>query len=290
MEADLKIVAGISGTEVDQNLITYLNFLAAKIPITEISHLHVIKMLYNFGEINKIVKEDLQFMANRFKEERLAPLLKSYDNVAGLSASVLFGKVVPNFEETLVAKNASTIALGRKEKGSSTLAKNIIRKLDCNTLIVPANSELRFKNILVAVDLSEHSGKLLEYAIAIQKNAPEKVSIICLHAYELIDVPAYNLLHTKDRLRRDTRATVQEAFDKFINKYQTAASNIDTVLIEETNNWPSQYILKYINDPNNAVDFVIMGTQGHTRIAALLGSTVEKIISKNNKCPMLIIK
>lgn len=289
MEADLKIIAGISGTEGDQKLVAYLNFLAAKIPITEISHLHVIKMLYNFGEINKIVKEDLQFMANRFKEERLAPLLKSYSNVAGLSALVLFGKVVPNFEETLVAKNASTIVLGKKEKGSSTLAKNIIRKLDCKTLIVPANTEHRFKNILVAVDLSDHSGKLLEYAIAIQKNAPEKVSLICLHAYELLDIPAYNLLRSKDRLRRDTRATVQEAFDNFINKHQTAESNINTVLIEETNSWPSQYILQYINDENNAIDFVIMGTQGHTRIAALLGSTAEKVISKNDKCPMLII-
>ncbi|MCW5515571.1 universal stress protein [Muriicola sp. Z0-33] len=290
MDTQLKVIAGISGTDVDQKLIAYLNFLAEKIPISEITHLHVIKMLYNFGDINKIVKEDLQYMADRFKEERLGPILRSYDKVAGLSASVLFGKVVPRFEETLAAKKASTIALGKKAKGSSNLAKNIIRKLDCNTLIVPSNSEHRFKNILVTVDLSEHSGKLLEKAIDIQKSAPNRVSITCLHAFEVIDIPAYTLLHTKERVRRDTRATVQEAFDKFIDKYQTNDSRIETVLIEETNNWPSQYILNYINDENNAVDFVIMGTQGHTRIAALLGSTVEKVISRNNKCPMLIIK
>lgn len=290
MATSFKIIVGISGTERDQKLIAYLNFLARIISISSLTHLHVIKMLYNFSDINKIVKEDLQFMANRFKEERLTPLLKGYNDVTTLSAKVLFGKVVSRFEATLTEEKATTIALGKKDKGSCALAKNIIRKLDCNTLIVPLHSHHKLNKILVPVDLSEHSGKLLEHAIAIQKQSPEKVTIICLHAYELIDIPAYTMLHTKERLKRDTKATVQEAFDNFIKKHQTTESSIKTVLIEETNSWPSQYILKYINDEDNAIDFVIMGTQGHTRIAALLGSTVEKVISNNDKCPMLIIK
>jgi nucleotide-binding universal stress UspA family protein len=229
-------------------------------------------------------------MANRFKEEKIAPLLKNYKEQIILKSKVLMGKVVPRFEETLAAEEAAIIALGKKEKGSCTLAKNIIRKLACNTLIVPSKSKYILNHILVPVDLSTHSGKLLEYAIAIQQQSAKEVTITCLHAYELIDIPAYNMLHTKDRIRRDTRARVQAAFDNFINKHQTPGSNIQTVLIEETRNWPSQYILKYINDVKHSIDFVIMGTQGHTRIAALLGSTVEKVISRNHVCPMLIVK
>jgi len=290
MATSLKIIAGISGTSGDHKLLEYLHFLALKIPIAQVTHLHVIKMLYNFGEINKIVKGDLKFMANRFKEEKMMPLLNAYNKVTSQSAKVLFGKVVPAFEATLASEQATIIALGKKDKGSCTLAKNIVRKLDCNTLIVPAKSNFKFNNILVPVDLSKHSSKLLEFALALQKNSTETISITCLHAYELIDLPAYTMLHTKERVKRDTRATVQEAFDKFIQKHNTAESNIKTVLIEETNNWPSQYILNYLNDKNNDVDIVLMGTQGHTRIAALLGSTVEKVITKNNRCPMLIIK
>ncbi|MBT8183806.1 MAG: universal stress protein [Eudoraea sp.] len=285
-----KIIAGISGTEMDHKLTAYLDFLSKSITIEEITHLHVIKLLYNFGNINKIVKKDLEFMADRFKEDRIAPMLKNYNEDVRLKGKVLMGKVVPGFDETLTAEKATIIALGKKEKGACTLAKNIIRKLECNTLIVPSKSKHFLNNILVPVDLSAHSAKLLEYAIAIQQQAPEKVGITCLHAYEVIDIPAYTMLHTKDRVKRDTRETVQEAFDSFIQKHQTPESNISTVLIEETNNWPSKYILKYINEEENSIDFVIMGTQGHTRIAALLGSTVEKVISKNHKCPMLIIK
>lgn len=285
-----KIVAGTTGTEQDQKLVAYLDFLAQKIRIDKITHLHVIKMLYDFGETHKIINEDLQYIANSYKEERLAPLLERYKNVSTLSATVLTGKVLTRMEETVAAEKATVVALSKKEKGSCTLAKNIIRKLDCSTLIVPENSEHTFTHVLVPVDLSEHSGKLLDSAIAIQKQSTEAVFITCMHAYEVLDIPAYMILRTADHVRRDTKATVQEAFNKFIKKHQTADSNITSVLIEEANSWPSQYILKYINDEDNAIDFVIMGTQGHTLLEALLGSTVEKVISKNDKCPMLIIK
>lgn len=288
MASFLKILAGSTGTKNDKKLALYLNFLAGKIPIKKITHLHVVRKIYDEKGSYKLFNDAFSHLEKGIKKEGIDPLLAIYTNVNELEAIVNSGKVLSRFKEILNLESSDIIAVGKKEKGSSALAKNIIRKLDCNTLVVPENSEHTFTNILVPVDLSQHSEKILQNAIAIQENSSEVVFITCIHAYEIPDIPYYNVLRTSAKIKNDTRETVKEAFDKFIEKNRTTTSNIEPVLIEETNNWPSHYILKYIE--NNDVDFVLMGSQSHSKLDSIMGSTVEKVITKNNKCPILIIK
>lgn len=288
MYTSLKIIAGTTGTEKDQKLASYLDFFASKITIDKITHLHVVQRLYDNDNYYSSYNDAFDRMTKVIKEEKIEPLLNSYKNVNNLDVEAISGRVISEFQNIIKKEKPNIVVLGKKDKSSSRLAKNIIRKTDSNVMVIPEHSAKTFTNILVPVDLSEHSGKLLANAIALQEQSSEIVFITCLHAYDIPDIPYYNVLRTETQMKRDTRETVKKAFDDFISKHQTKKSNITPVLIEETNSWPSNYILNYIN--TNDVDFVIMGTTRHNKLETLLGSTAERVITKNDKCPILIIK
>jgi len=277
-----KIIVVDSGFTKEKELANYLDFLATKILINRILYLHILKTTaYNLPEkVLNILKETI-------KSERITPFLNTYKNVDNIEGVVVSGKVITELKYYFDKEKANLIVL-QKVKNSNHLIKNVVRHIDCNMLFVPENAKYELKTILIPVDLSKHSDKLLDTAIAIQKQSVDKYKIICYHAYDIPDVPYYNILRTEKQMQLETRKIVSEAFDKFISKYSQKGLDIVPVLYQEVNSWPSHYILKYIK--NHAIDLVIMGTHSHRKLDTWLGSTVEKVITKNNKCPMLIVK
>lgn len=277
-----KIIAVDDDFTKEENLANYLDFLATKILITKILHLHILKTItYN------LPKRIVHMLKETVESERMIPLIDTYRNVKDIEGLVVSGKVISKLKYHIDKEKANLIVLG-KIKNADNLIKNVIRHIDCNVLIVPENTKCKLKTILIPIDLSKHSGKLLEAAIAIQKQSVYKFKFICFHAYEIPDVPYYNVLRTEKQMQLETREIVQEAFDKFISKYSREDVNITPVLYHEANSWSSHYILKYIK--KHPIDLVIMGTHSHSKLDVWMGSTVEKVISKNDKCPMLIVK
>jgi nucleotide-binding universal stress UspA family protein len=277
-----KIIVVDSGFTKEKKLADYLDFLATKIIIKKIFYLHILKSTtYNLSEkILNILKETIE-------SERITPFLKTYKNVDNIEGEVVSGKAISELKHCFDKEKANLIVI-QNIKNSHHLIKNVVRHIDCNMLFVPKNARQELKTILIPVDLSEHSNKLLDTAIDMQKQSKDKYKIICYHAYEIPDVPYYNILRTEKQMQLETREIVNETFNKFISKYRQKGLDIVPVLYQEANSWPSYYILKYIKD--HSVDLVIMGAHNHSKFDTWLGSTVEKVITKNNKCPMLIVK
>ena len=276
------IIAIDTSIQEDFELANYLDFLATKIPIEKIVHLHILKST-SYAVPERIIK----FLQDSIQKDRIAPLLESYKNINELEGLVKSGELIPELKSIYTKEKTNLLAVGKGEHTIRTI-KNLIRHFESDILVVPKSVEYNLKTIFVPVDLSSHSGKLLDAAIALQEQSVYKFKIICYHAYEIPDVPYYNVLRTEKRMHKETQEIVRDAFDAFIAKYSSKEVNIVPVLYEEVNNWPSHYILKYINE--NPIDFVIMGTNNHSLMSAWFGSTVEKVITKNNKCPILIIK
>jgi len=288
MASFLKILAAIKKTEADDSLVSYLDFLASRLPIKEVYHQHVVKKISESSVAYDIFNQKISDLGSSSFDQECKSLVLKYKNIESIGFEVTAGRIIDELKNTKETCNYDIIALGKRKNGFSVIAKNVLRKIEANVLIVPEESAHTFTNILVPVDLSKHSDKLLANAIAIQEQSTEVVFITCLHTYEIPTIPAYKMLRTDAQIRIDTQERVKAAFDKFIEKHQTKKSNINPILIEEPNSWPSHYILEYINKYD--IDFVLMGTQSHSFLDSLLGSTAEKVISNNDKCPMLIIK
>lgn len=144
------------------------------------------------------------------------------------------------------------------------------------------------KKILYPTDFSEYSLAALPYAVGLtQQNEAE---LYCLHVVEMPHeeyltgdymVPL-NIPHVpEDKIIRTARARLE----KFVAKN---LAKIDKVTPRVLIGTPFVEIIRYARD--QSIDLIVIGTHGHSALAAmLLGTVAEKVVRKS-PCPVLTVR
>lgn len=147
---------------------------------------------------------------------------------------------------------------------------------------------LRLKKILYPTDFSEYSLAVLPFAVGLtQQNDAE---LYCLHVVEMprqeyligdymvpLDVPHV----PEDKIIRTARARLEKFVAENLSKLDKVTSRvlIGTPFVE---------IIRYAKD--QFIDLIVIGTHGHSALAAmLLGSVAEKVVRKA-PCPVLTVR
>ena len=138
-----------------------------------------------------------------------------------------------------------------------------------------------YKNILVAVDGSEHALKAARVAGDFARKMQADLRVVT--AYE--PVPTYlgepNLQHALD----ERFALAQQVIDSALQEIGEVTGELKTDILEGP---AAEAILAVIEARNN--DLVIMGTRGLGRLKGiLLGSQSQKVVS-HAPCPVLLVR
>jgi len=143
---------------------------------------------------------------------------------------------------------------------------------------------VQFKKIVCAVDFSDHSPKLADYAISLAKCMEAK--LICVYVapslsqYVGFQVPPSSI----ESFVGEIVTGADHSMKDYLNKYFQGADVSGKVLV----GYPAEEIINLAEDEN--ADLIIMGTHGRKGIDRILfGSVAEKIV-KNAKCPVLTIR
>lgn len=284
-----KVIAGMANRENDNSIAAYLNFLTSKIPILEVLNFHFFTTKYLYDHLNKSDANLGDELLKRIEIRMGQNLEAIYTAIPIVNNHVRLGDAFRTMKSEINDTGADLIALGKLKNTHGTMAKNIMRFVECNILVIPEGASHSLTNILVPVDLSEHSEKILKAAIDLQKSMGNEIKITCLHASNSFDLTHYYLDLIGTEYEDEDATETELEFDEFVKKNINGnIAKIEKVLIKKVINSPSQTILDYIDA--NEVDLVIMGTKSHTSIDAFLGSTAEKVISKNDKVPILVLK
>ena len=144
------------------------------------------------------------------------------------------------------------------------------------------------KRILYPTDFSQYSLTALTFAIGLaqQNNA----QLFCLHVVEMpreeylrgdYMVPL-NVPHVpEDKVLRTARVRLE----RFVAEN---LSEIDKITSRVLVGVPFAEIVRYARD--QSIDLIVMGTHGHTALAAMLiGSVAEKVVRKA-PCPVLTVR
>ena len=147
---------------------------------------------------------------------------------------------------------------------------------------------LNLKKILYPTDFSEYSLAALSYAVRLaQQNDAE---LFCLHVVEMPQeeyltseymVPL-NVPHVpEDKVLRNARARME----RFMAENM---SGVDRVTSRVLTGIPFIEIIRYARE--QSIDLIVMGTHGHSALAAmLLGTVAEKVVRKA-PCPVLTVR
>ncbi|GFK95249.1 TRAP-T-associated universal stress protein TeaD [Fundidesulfovibrio magnetotacticus] len=141
-----------------------------------------------------------------------------------------------------------------------------------------------FKKILCAVDFSDHSPKLADYAVSLARCTGAK--LICVYVapslsqYVGFHVPPSSI----EAFVGEIVSGADSSMQAYLDAHFKGADATGKVLV----GYPAEEILNMAEDED--ADLIIMGTHGRTGIDRILfGSVAEKIV-KSSKCPVLTIR
>jgi nucleotide-binding universal stress UspA family protein len=288
---------GLKMDEVDVPILKYFKFLAKTIPFNAGYFLNIIPQFDQshsfFSKTEATLPSELTLKKNRKKMlgAEIKTQLKDLKGV-DIEYDVREGDRLEEMLKDIEDVDADLVMIGKKfqENNQIVFAKNIIRKIKSNALVVPEKAKLRLKKILVPIDFSSHSIEALHTAIGVAKQLIEPAKVVCLNVYEMPNFAAFNISKTREQFQHMIEEDRMEAFDAFIQSYAPEDSDrIQKVLLQKEMPWIPHYIMDYAN--KNEVDFIVMGAKGHSKVELLfIGSVTEKLLMINDEIPTLVVK
>ncbi len=288
---------GLKMDVVDAPLLNYFKFFAKTIPFDAGYFLHVIPkfdLSHSFFSKTEATLPN-ELTVNKNKRKLLGAEIKTQlEGLKGVDIEydVRVGDRLEEMLKDIEDIGSDLVMIGKKyqENNQVVFAKNLIRKIKCNALMVPEKAKQRLKNILVPIDFSPHSIEALHTAIGIAKQLVEPAKVICLNVYEMPNFASFNISKTREQFRRMIEEDRLEAFDAFLQSYAPEESGrIHKVLLQREMPWIPHYIMEYAN--KNEIDFIVMGAKGHSKVELLfIGSVTEKLLMLNDDIPTLVVK
>lgn len=281
----------------DEVVLNYLDFFTEFIPTESIYFLHV---LPQFDLFNITVERSAQSLISNIELNeglinRMDAEIKgrmSKDKAVKISFDVREGNPLEELLRDTKELEADLVVIGQRSGTNrhGILAKNLARKINCKALIIPDLARPKITKILAPIDFSAYSGRALQTAVALSKQLPTPTQVIALNVYDMPNLSVYRIQKTREQLKKMIETDRVEAFKHFIGTFVGAdGRSIQTALVEREMPGIANYLMNYANA--NAVDFIVMGAKGHSKVERLLlGSVTEKLLSDNERIPTLVVK
>ena len=238
------------------------------------------------GDLDLIGVGNVHKTVLRQGEELLARAASLAQRERALIKTVLEeGNVHERLVDLAEADNCGVIVVGRRGRSSleravvGSVAARVIGHSQRDVLVVPPDTKIGWKNILLATDGSRYSIFATEKAIDFAKSYGGTLTAI-----SVVDVP--------DELFAEAPALVDDLVDKakgyvaiVRDKAEEAGVPVQTFVREGESD---KAILKLATE--HKIDMIVMGSHGRTGLKRLLmGSVTEKVIG-SAPCPVLVVK
>lgn len=224
-------------------------------------------------------------------QKRLEEMVRQIENVS-LCADAITGVPLVELLRRVRDNSADLLVLGSNGssdpvKGAGVLATKCVRKAATKVLLIRADHAESFKNVVVCVDFSESSHRVIEQAIRIAQQ--DGASLRLLHVFS----PPWG--GANDYVPQPSSEDEQLYADSLKERMQIAIapfeSEVRALQVETSvvaNARESDGIVQFIK--NTSADLVVVGTRGRTGMRAVLLGTVAEHIVRESPCSVLAVK
>jgi nucleotide-binding universal stress UspA family protein len=278
-----KILVAVDGSESGRNALTQ----AFRLAVDEKCWITVTSVVPAYtGDLDLTAVTDIRESLSRPCEQALRDADRMADEARVLIKTVCEeGEIHERIVDLADAENCGVIVMGRR--GMSRFERSLMGSVTArvvghtqrDVLVVPGNTILGWKRILVATDGSRFSTVATDKAI----------DFACAYGGELkiasvVDVPPEVYAEAPKAVEDMIRRARQYAAD--VNKKAGEAGVPSETFIGESEAWET--IVKLARE--QAAEMIVMGSHGRTGLRRLLmGSVTEKVIG-NAPCPVLVVK
>lgn len=281
----------------DSKTLEYLDFLTNQVPTGAIYFLHV---LPRFDVLNSMLGRQGEGMVSNYEindevvakmEEEIRTRMSTHEGMH-VQFDVKEGAPLEQLLEDAKDVQSDLVIIGQKSGVSrhGILAKNLARRAPGNTLIVPDQSKVQLRRILVPIDFSQHSINAMRTALSLNESLEQPAEIVAVNIYEMPNLSVYKIQRTRAQFEKMLRKDHEEAFEAFLNThFPDHKDQIRIELIMQEAPGIAQYVMDFADEQE--ADMIIMGAKGHSKVELLLlGSVTEKLLAINEHIPTLVVK
>ena len=238
------------------------------------------------GDIDLTGVKDVRKAMRKPCEDALAEARKIADTERALIKTVCEeGETYERIVDLADAENCDVIVVGRRGRRHferalvGSVTARVIGHTQRDVLVVPNNTALGWKKILVATDGSKYSAVAVDKAIAFAKSYSGALVVV-----SIVDVPT-EFYAEAPKAVEDMIQKAKE-YTAAVKKRAEAAGVKAETFIGEAEAY--QAIVKLAAE--QGVNMIVVGSHGRTGLRRLLmGSVTEKVIG-HAPCPVLIVK
>lgn len=290
------LLAALEMGKADESVLRFLQFMTKLLPVKSVNFLHVLPKLdlyyTDIGQNTQSLMQNFEHQDEVAEEMRLK--VSGYldaENGPLVHFSTKNGNPLEEVLQEARISGADLLVVGQRSGSGNhgILARNLVRKSNGNTLIIPEQSRASLQTIVVPVDFSAHSLRALELAIGINRSLVKKAKIICVNVFELPAVFSYKVRHSYEALKQMMEEDRMAAFKDFLSGYALEEEHIEMALIEQGYGNIGAFLYQFCEDHH--ADLIVVGAKGHSKVELLLlGSVTEKLLTLNQNIPTLVVK
>ncbi|MEO9870598.1 universal stress protein [Ekhidna sp.] len=278
-----RILIALDFTEMDQYLIGFLS--KNKQLFTNLEQAYFIHVERDLGseESDKPIDEVLMQKEKNEVSSLDDEWLKSRASFHIIEGDPL--KEILNWSEI---KKVDLLMVGHKklENGSGILMQRLARKIRTSVLVIPPKN-IEVHKLLIPLDFSDHSEQAIKLAVQIGDLAKDSELV----GHHLFQVPTG---YTKTGKTYEEMETIMHGhaetnFNNFLKKCKISENKIQKRIEHSKFSTVSDTIIQTSQDLQS--DMIIIGSKGQTFASwVLLGSIAERLIVKNYRAALLIVK
>lgn len=273
-------------TEMDSLLLNYLKKLDEAFPIAKLTLLHLIE-LEEFSEQITSLVPGLGKSIDQVIESEIREKAAQYFGEAAnrIQIHVHSGGDVESFANYIDGQKFDLLMLGKKHTqfGEGILSGKLVRLTSCDTLFLPETASPIFEEVVVALDFSAYTDKVLQVAIGLQNKANSH-----LHAFHVIKIGIryFPYIKNPDKLHEELEKEALKRYKKLQEKYRLDSP---LTLIKDNEHHISR--LLYNQAILSSANLIIVGNKGQKDEGDLLiGSVAEQLIAHDKNLPVWIVK
>lgn len=285
-----RVMVGLDLTEIDEQLISYLNFLNTIYEFDSIYFIHVAKTL----KLPDKIREKYPDVLAPIDESLTTDIRKKIDSVftqtgtTRIHVQVREGDPEEEIMNWTGIKEIDLLVMGRKLdlEGEGRLPNRMSRMIHCSVLIVPEGIRNRMKNILIPVDFSDTCVLAMDEARFLKEHSG--ASVMLEHSFE---VPSgyHKSGKSYEEFSRIMEKNAMDDMRGFLKKTKFSEKEVKVFLSFDEEDDPAERA--YEVAAREQADLIITASRGRTNIASMiLGSFAEKMIQYDSDIPLLVVK
>jgi nucleotide-binding universal stress UspA family protein len=287
------IVVALDLTSMDETLMTFARYFDSHIA-AKFYFVHVIPTFVFPGNVADLV-HGITSPGYRLDALVEAKISKMISGVFGEKPGGSFEIVVEEGHplKTLAGLtqqvDADLLLVGKKQvsEGSGIVSKMIARQVKNAVCFVTENAVMYLSDVVVPMDFSQFSVQALKQVVQMTESLPNSN----IHVLHVLDYPPTTQYLTRNYglLAPDWEQRIREAFDKCLKQNDIPERRIQFTSIKNEYFNTAEHIREFAARVNASL--IVLGAKGHSSFDDLfLGSVAEKLVTIEDKIPVLIVR